>query len=134
MSIDLYKYAAQNALRFASVRGDLTAEQLFSLPLTSKNGADLDTIAKSINADLKSVSEESFVKPVTNPRKPQLEVALELVKDVIATKQAEAAAELAKTKKAEERRKLLDALAAKKDQALSEKSIEALEAALTALD
>lgn len=131
---DIYKYAAQNELRYDSVRGDLTTEQLFDLPLTSKSGFDLDNVAKAVNAELKSVSEESFVATSTNPRKKQLEISLDIVKDVISTKQAENAAALAKVHKAEERKKILDALGAKKDQALTASSIEELEAKLAALD
>lgn len=134
MTADIYKYAAQNTLRFPSTRGALQVEDLFDLPLTSRNGCDLDNIAKAINNELKSVTEESFVATTANPRKAPLETALEIVKDVIATKQAENAAELAKKHRAEERRKLLDAIANKKDALLSTASIEELEAKLAALD
>lgn len=131
---DIYKYAAQNTLRFGSVRGDLTVEQLFDLPLTSRSGFDLDTVAKGVNADLKECGEESFVSTAPNPRRRPLEIALELVKDVIKTKQEAAAAALARQHKAEERRKILDALTTKKDQALTAASVEELEAKLAALD
>lgn len=131
---NIYKYAAQNALRFPSTRGDLTVEQLFQMPLTSSTGFDLDTTAKAINSELKAAGEESFVAKASDPRKAMLEIALEIVKDVIATKQAAAAALLARQHKAEERRKILDALGAKKDQQLTEASIEELEAKLAALE
>lgn len=131
---DLYKYAAQNALRFPSVRGSLTAEQLFDLPLTSKDGFDLDGVAKTVNAGLKACGEESFVSTTANPQQKMLEAALDIVKDVIATKQAAAAALLARQTKATERRKILDALEAKKDQQLTSASIEDLEKKLAALE
>ncbi len=134
MSIELYKYAAQHQLRFASRSGNLTVEDLFDLPLTSERGSSLDDTAKKINAELKSVSEESFVVTSSNPRKKMLEIALDIVKDVIATKLAENEAERLKAAKKDERRKILDALAAKKDQKLTEASIEELEAKLAALD
>lgn len=134
MTDNIYKYAAQNQLRFPSIIGDLLAEDLFELPLTSERKANLDDVAKTINRELKDISEESFVATTSNPRKKELEIALEIVKDVIATKQAENAAALAKTHKAEERKKILDALGAKKDQALTAASIEELEAKLAALD
>ena len=59
---DVYKFAAQNQLRFESIRGDLTVEQLFQLPLRSKGGFDLDSVAKAVNAELRGASEESFVE------------------------------------------------------------------------
>lgn len=132
---DIYKYASQNVLRFDSGRGQLTAEQLFQLPLTSKTGFDLNTIAKSINAELKGASEESFVEDVSdNPGKARLTVALEIVKDVISTKQAENKAAATRVARAADRRKILDAMAAKKDANLSAASMEDLEKQLAALD
>lgn len=131
---DIYKYVAQNGLRFNSDRGALTVEQLFSLPLSSKTGFDLDSVAKGVNADLRACGEESFVSTAINPRQKPLEIALEVVKDVIATKQKANAEALARTHKAEERRKILDAISNKKDEALSAASIDELEKKLAALD
>jgi len=131
----MYKFAAQNRLRFESIRGELTAEQLFDLPLKSNSGFDLDTIARGVNAELKAMAEESFVETTTaNPRKKALEVSLEIVKDVIKTKQDANAARLSRAKRIEERRKILDALAAKKDQALTAASVDELEKKLAELD
>jgi len=132
---DIYKFAAQNTLRFSSKRGDLTVEQLFQLPLKSTSGFDLDTIAKGINARLKGASEESFVEDTTiDPLKQSLTVALDIVKDVIATKQAENRAALNRQQKAAERKKILDVIAAKKDEKLTTASLEELEKQLAALD
>ncbi len=131
----MYKYAAQNSLRFSSIRGDLTVEQLFHLPLKSQSGFDLDAVARGINTELRAMSEESFVEESSaNPRKKGLEIALEIVKDVIKTKQDENASLVLKRDKVEKRRKILDAMNAKKDQKLSEASIEDLEKELAALD
>ncbi len=132
---DIYKFATKNALRFPSKRGDLTAEQLFDLPLKSQTGFDLDTVARTINAQLKGVSEESFVEDTSaDPRKQALAIALAVVKDVIATKQAENRAAVAKTQRVAERKKILDAIAAKKDQQLTAASLDDLEKQLAALD
>lgn len=131
---DIYKYVAQNGLTFPSSRGGLTVDQLFELPLSSKGGFDLDSVAKAINSELKACGEESFVSTTTNPRQKPLEIALEVVKDVIATKQKVNAESLARVHKAEERRKILDAISNKKDEALSAASIDELEKKLAALD
>lgn len=130
----MYKFAAQNKLRFPSVRGDLLVEQLFDLPLKSNSGFDLDNIARSINKELKAIGEESFVENNYDPRKKTLENSLEIVKDVIKTKQEENMLRLNKMKKTEERKKILDAMAAKKEQQLSQASLEELEAKLAALE
>lgn len=131
----LYKFAAQNKLRFPSNRGSLTVEQLYDLPLKSKSNCDLDTVARTINAELKTMTEESFVENVTvSPRKLELENSLEIVKDIIKTKQEENQLALKKQQRAVERKKLLDAIGTKKDAALTSASLEELEKKLAELD
>lgn len=133
--MDIYKYAAQNGLRFQSTRGLITVEQLFQMPLKTVSNFDLDTVARAVNNELKEHSEESFVEAATiSQRTKHLEVMLEIVKDVIKTKQVEAAAAENRVKKSIERRKILDALTAKKDQALTAASVEDLEKQLAALE
>lgn len=133
--MDIYKYATQNRLRFASVRGELTVENLFEMALKRADGFDLDSVARGIAAELKTLGEESFVETVSaNPRKKVLDVSLEILKDVIATKVAENAARENRVKRAELRKKLNDAIAAKQDQQMSQASIEDLQAQLAALD
>jgi hypothetical protein len=132
---DIYKFAAQNQLRFPSTRGELTVEDLFSLPLKSPNNFDLDTVARTVNAELKSVMTESFVEsPKPNGQQERLNTMLDIVKDVIKTKQDETAAALAKQNRSIERRKILDAIAAQKDQTLRTSSVEDLEKRLAELD
>lgn len=132
---DIYKIAAQNSFRFPSSRGNLTVEQLFALPLKSQNGFDLDSVARAVNSELKSLEEESFVDIVTtSPRKSQLETSLAIVKDVIKTKQEAAAVQQARLQRVLERKKILDAIGAKKDAALSAASLEELEKRLAELD
>lgn len=131
--MDNYKYAVQNKLRFTTNRGDIAAEDLFDLPLTSKNGFDLDSVAKGVNTRLKAESEESFVTPPTNPKKKPLEVALEIVKDVIATKQEANAAALAQSQRKAQKQKILEALEKKKDESLSQSSIDDLQKQLAEL-
>ena len=131
----MYKFAAQNKLRFESIRGHLTVEQLFELPLKSNSGFDLDTVARTINTELKGVGEESFVEDNSaDPRKKSLEVSLEIVKDVIKTKQEENAARLDKAHRQERKRKILDIMAAKQDEKLTSASLEELERELALLD
>lgn len=128
-----FKKAAQYKLRFPSPRGELTVEQLWDLPLTSKNGLDLDTVAKEVNAQLNMASEESFVATAPNPRKAQLTLKLEILKEVIADKIAENAEKAAAVTKRHERERLLEVLQGKKDAALSDLSIDELEKRIAAL-
>lgn len=126
----MYKLAAQKKLRFTTDRGDLPIEQLFDLPLTQ-----LDVVARGIDTELKSVTTASFIETAKpDPRKADLELRLELVKDVIDTKQEANKAELAKAARAVKRRKILDAMATKEDTALTTASMKELQKQLDALD
>ena len=131
----MYKFAAQHRLRFESVRGLLMVEQLFAMPLKAADGFDLDTVARSINTRLKGVGEESFVADASSdPFKKELQAAMDIVLDVIKTKQDESKARLAAADKATKRRKLLDLLAEKRDAALGALTTEEIEKELAALD
>lgn len=132
-AVNIFERAARLKLRIQSPRGELAPEQLWDLPLTSKSGFDLDTVARAVNADLKSCTEESFVSTAKNPAADMHALRLELVKFVIADKIAENAARLEAADKAAKKAKLLDALAKKQDQALDAKSIEDLQKELDAL-
>ena len=85
--MNIYQKAAATKLRFKTNNGAISAEDLFDLPLSSKNEMNLDTVAKTVYAALKAEEEGSFVNKTSNPRKEQLELAMEIVKDVIRIKQ-----------------------------------------------
>lgn len=132
--MNLFEIATRKAYRFASLKGELTVEQLWQLPLTSRGGTDLDTLAKGINKELKSLEEESFVQTSSNPRRGDLENKLEILKHIIQVKQDEAAAATKRQANAMERHKLQELLAKKNDQELEGLSKEDLEKKLAALD
>lgn len=121
MSVNLFEKATREAWRFPSVKGQLSVEQLWGLPLKdSKTNFDLDTVAKTTNADVKAESEESFVAPVKTDQTPRQK--LDLVKSIITTKLAEQAAAVDTKAKAEQRAKIMEALAKKQDAKLSDAS------------
>ena len=131
--MNIFEQATRQALRFSSNRGDLSTEQLWDLPLTSRQGFDLDSVAKEVNQRLKSVTEESFVVKTTNPEKDSLELKLEVLKHIIAAKQAEADARRNAAERAAERQKLYDILAEKQDSALKDLSVEDIQKRLAEL-
>ena len=130
---NLFITASRKKFRFASERGDLTVENLWDLPLTSKNGFNLNAVAITVNAELKSLAEESFVETSTNPRRKDLENMLDLIKYVISVKQDEAKAATERVAKQELKRKLREAIEAKEGEALQNASLEDLQAQLAAL-
>lgn len=131
--MNIFERAARNAYRFTSVRGELTTEQLFQLPLLSDDGFSLNGIAVTASNDLKAVTSESFVE-TQKPETTHFEAKLEIVKHVIAAKQAAQLAAENRAIKADKRRKLVDALAAAEDRELGAKSRDEILAELESLD
>ena len=122
--MNIFEQASKKKIRFSSNRGDLTAEQLWDMPLQSKSGFDLDTIAKEVNRGIKESSEESFVTTKASSATTTLELQLEVLKHIIAVK-IEAAAVAAKRTDNEARRaKLIEALENKQNSELNNMSTE----------
>ena len=132
--MNIFEAATRKALRFATDRGPVTVEQLWQMPLQSKNSFDLDSVAKTVNAKLKGFAEESFVTTTNNnPAKAEAELALEVVKHIIAVKVAEAAEAAKAIEKSQTRQKILSVMAEKQDEKLKEMSVEELQKQLDAL-
>lgn len=125
--------ATRNKYRFPSDRGELNVEQLWDLPLTSRNGFNLNAVAIAVNTELKGLSEESFVETNDNPRRNLLSNMLDIVKYVIAVKQSEAKAATEKAAKESLKKQLQEVIAVKRNEQLASTSIEELEAQLAAL-
>ena len=122
--MNIFEQASKKKIRFSSNRGDLTVEQLWDMPLQSKSGFDLDTIAKEVNRGIKASSEESFVTTKASSATTTLELQLEVLKHIIAVK-IEAAAVAAKRTENEARRaKLIEALENKQNSELNNMSSE----------
>lgn len=131
---NLFLKATREKFRFESPKGDLSVEQLWDLPLTSRTGFDLDTVAKTVNADLKASNEESFVNVNNNPAVSRLQAKLEVVKAIIEVKLAQAEATKKRAEKAAERQRLMEVLRSKKDQELQGLSVEEIERRLSLLE
>ncbi|MBN7759739.1 hypothetical protein JYP52_01205 [Nitratireductor aquibiodomus] len=127
--MNIFETATRKKLRFPSNKGELTAEQLWDLPLTS-----LDTIARQINQDLKAVSEEGFINVKPDPRKPDLETKLEVLKHIIAVRLKAVEDAKSASARSEKRRKLAEALANKEEQDLAQLSKEEILKQLEELD
>lgn len=123
---NIFEVASREKLRFDTSKGFLTVENLWDLPLTSAVKVSLDAVARQVNAELKAVTEESFVVTTSNPAKASLETKLEIVKYIIQVRLAENEARLASVKKAAEKEKLLSILDQKQDAELQDLSKEEL--------
>ena len=132
--MNIFEQATRRAIRFESVKGDLSVEQLWDLPLQSRNQFDLDTVAKTVNRQLNAVTEESFVSVRENPAKETLSLKLEIVKHIIAVKLQEAEEARNRANKASEKEKLLRLLDEKQNEALRALTPEEIQERLKALE
>jgi len=123
----MFEKASRLKLRFYTFIGNVTAEDLWDLPLTNSNGPNLDDAAKSISRYIKEDAEESFVevKTVSNE---VLELKLSIVKHVIAVKLEESARASNALINKERKEKLLVLIADKDNEALKSLSREDLKA------
>ena len=124
----MYKLAAKSKLRFQSTKGILTVEDLFDLSLK-----DLDAIFKFYNKQKKDSGEESLLG-VKSTEDSDITLRIEILKDVVATKQEEA--EKARIKSANRIRKtqIMDLIAKKEQEKDSGRSLDDLLKELETLD
>lgn len=122
MDIHKYESALRKKIRFDSPRGQLSLEQLWDVPLRSRNDFNLDNLARTASRNLKDVSEESFVNTSHDPKQTAAVLRFDLVKHVIAVKLREEEAAKKRAGNIKEREKLLGALEKKQDDKLGSMS------------
>lgn len=131
MATSIFERATKKKLRFESPMGMLTVEDVWDLPLTTRNAnkASLDDLAKKINRKIKENDEESFVVKKTAANS-DMNLRMDIVKHIIDVRMAEAeAAEKTRKDKVREQ-KILEILAHKEHEDLENMSKEELEALL----
>lgn len=136
--MNIFEQATRKHLLYPSNKGELTTEQLWELPLISRNNVDLNTVAKAVNQELKSTTEESFVpdvaKPKTNDTKAaDLELKMAVIKHIIAVKADEEAQKNKAAEIAVQRKRLEALLAIKEEQELQSMSKEDIQRQLAEL-
>jgi hypothetical protein len=126
MSDIMFEKANRMKLRFDTPKGQLSAEDLWDLPLTSPTGkANLDDIAKDLFRQLKDDGNVSFVQPSVTTDKT-IQMKFDIVKYVIDVRVAERdAAEIARKNK-EKKQLILGIIAQKENDVLSNASLEEL--------
>lgn len=126
MSISLFETASRKKLRFQSARGPLSVEDLWDLPLTSKNQMNLDTIGKAARKALNEAEEDSLVTPTK--KDPLLALRFDIVKYIIGIKVTELDATRKRKEAQTKKRKVQEIIDRKKDAALESMTLEELEA------
>jgi hypothetical protein len=124
-TINIFQYAAKHKLRFP-YKGGISVESLYELSVE-----ELDKIYKSLKRLAKAEDEESLLE--VNKTDKELEIKIEIIKDIVAEKQAAAD----KAKKASEtkarKQRIMEAIAKKDEEAMDNASKEELQAMLDAL-
>lgn len=124
--MDFYKQATRENWLFPTAKGQVTTHDLWQLPLDSDKYVSLNSIAVGLYESLTSTTGMSFVKS-KSPADTLTNQKLDLVKDIIATREEENAAKV-NAKAAESHNKKIDELIAKKvDDELAGLSIEQLQ-------
>lgn len=141
MTMEMYEKAIRMGLRFESTRGDLTLEQLWTVPLRdpeqlrnpARQGFSLDVIAQTIHRQMREQVSESFVTDTPSAQSELLALRMAVVLRVISVKKAEEAAKSKARENALEAQKIEKILAGRADQALEGASEESLRARLQEL-
>ena len=116
--MNLYKTATKENWTFQSTKGYLTVQQLWQLSLR-----DLDTIAINLNTQFKQSKKKSFLD---NEPDELSKLQLDLVLDIMETKQAEKVAIQTAQATASFNSKIDSLIAKKQDENLASLSIEEL--------
>lgn len=125
--MNIFEFATRNKLRFPSTVGDLTAEDLWDLPLqTTRRAACLDDIALTLHKRLKDNETVSFVDTETRPDRSADQTAFDIVLHVIASKKADNKAAADIRDRAVRKQALLSLIAEKEGDALKGLSIDEL--------
>ena len=124
--MSIFKEAAKLKLRFKA-KGNMSVEDLFDLPLTSKDGVSLNDIAKEIYKNIKEDSGVDFVGEVIETDRIE-ELKLQIVKEIIKDKKDDINSKDESEVKKSHNANIDKLIAAKEAEALSNLSIEDLKA------
>lgn len=118
--------ATRLKLRFSTTVGVLSVEDLWDLPLESKNKVNLDSIAIALHRELKDTKDESFISK--SRANPVLEMKLDIVKYIIEVKLQESEDKAKAKAKSEQRAKIADLIEEKQNESLRALSLDELKA------
>lgn len=104
--MDIFAKAVKQDLMFKTVRGLVTPQQLFKMPLTGNNDFNLDVVSREVLAE-QNVQSDSLV--AVTKANPLNELRIEILKFVIADIEAANAAKL-RAKETRERNQRISAI------------------------
>jgi hypothetical protein len=130
----MFEKATRQKLRFESVKGLMSVEDLWDLPLESSAGKpNLNDVARSVYRDLKAEDQISFVA-VQQKTDEVTQLKMDIVKHIIQVKlsEADAAKQLRDAK--EKKQKIMEIMSRKQDAALESASLDDLKAMYDAMN
>ena len=116
---NLFEGAVRAKYRFP-FKGQITTEDLWDLSLQ-----DLDRVFKALNAEAKQSQEESLLK-VSDKQAETLERKIEIVKHIVAVKQAEIIAIKEAADRKAQKQRIMEIIAKKEDDTLQNMSLDEL--------
>lgn len=119
MEKNLFEIATRNRYRF-NYKGVMTVEDLWSLRVE-----DLDAIFKMLNRQKKTADEDSLLA-TKSAEDQDLANKIDIVRYIVSVKLAEAAERVSAAEKKEQRDKIMEIVAKKKDKALEDMGIDDL--------
>jgi hypothetical protein len=121
----MFELASKQKFRFSSVKGLLTVEDLWDIPLTGNADVTLDKIAQAVHKEIQAAEELSFVvkKTVAND---MLDFKMNIIKHIINCRIAENEQKKKALENKQRKQKLLEILEQKEDQELLNSSAEEL--------
>lgn len=117
--MNMFEKATKQKLRFSSPMGQLSVEDVWDLPLKHRTKFDLDTLAKSINRQIKEHEEESFVTAPTMAN-TTLRTKLDIVKYIIEVRMTEAETRAKAAEKRDRNARIMEILERKQNQKLED--------------
>ena len=120
---DMFEKAVKGKYRFP-YKGQIAVEDLYDLPLGS-----LDTVFKTLNAEVKKTDEESLLQT-----KSEEATKIEIVKYIFNEKLEEKKNRQEAAERKEKKQKIMQIIATKQDEALQNASVEDLQKMLDELD
>ena len=117
---NLFEGAVRAKYRFP-FKGQITVEDLWDLSLQ-----DLDRVFKALNTEAKQSQEESLLK-IRDKNAEMLDRKIEIVKHIVAVKQAEIQALKDAADKKAQKQRIMEIIAKKEDDALQNMSLEELQ-------
>lgn len=125
--MNIFEYAVRNKIRFP-FKGMISVEDLWDLSL-----ANLDSIYKTLNKQVKQSEEESLLVTKTSVD-TELEVQIAIVKHIVSVKLEEKEAREKAVAKNAQKQKIMAIIANKEDEALHNSSVDDLRKMLEELN